>query len=137
MEIKCGTLDWFIDELKENQVFVFGSNLAGKHGGGAAKNALKFGAEWGKADGMQGRSYGIPTVSHDIQSMLSVQRIKIYVDRFISYATQHPELEFLVTEIGCGLAHYEHSDIAPLFEKALYLENVYLPQRFIECLKGL
>ena len=92
-----------ITHLKPNEVFVFGSNRQGYHGGGAARVALdKFGAVWGKGIGLQGQSYAIPTMDGGVDS------IKPYIDDFIEYARQHKELRFLVTRIGCGIAGYSH-----------------------------
>lgn len=118
------TPEW-IDDLQENQVFVFGSNLAGMHGGGAARIArLRFGAVMGKGVGMQGRSYAIPTMQGGTET------IRPYVNDFIAYAKEHPELTFLVTPIGCGIAGFEPEDIAPLFEEASNVENIWLPESF-------
>lgn len=122
------TPSW-IDDLQENQVFVFGSNLAGMHGGGAARVArLRFGAVMGNGVGMQGRSYAIPTMQGGTKT------IRPYVNDFIAYAKEHPELTFLVTPIGCGIAGFEPEDIAPLFEKASNVENIWLPKSFWEVL---
>ena len=122
------TPEW-IDDLQENQVFVFGSNLAGMHGGGAARVArLRFGAVMGKGVGMQGRSYAIPTMQGGTET------IRPYVNDFIAYAKEHPELTFLVTPIGCGIAGFEPEDIAPLFEEASNVENIWLPKSFWEVL---
>lgn len=97
-------------------VFVFGSNLAGRHGAGAAKVALTtYGARYGVGAGPQGMSYGIPTKDADIDTM-PIERIKPYIDRFIKFTYEHPKLEFFVTRIGCGLAGYKDQDIAPLFK---------------------
>jgi hypothetical protein len=104
-----------IKHLNPQEVFVFGSNLSGRHGKGAAKTALLWGARWGQAAGQQGRTYGIPTKDAAIQRTLSIREIKPFVDEFIQHAQAHPETTFLVTEIGCGLAGYEPKDIAPLF----------------------
>lgn len=123
------TPSW-IDDLQENQVFVFGSNLAGMHGGGAARVArLRFGAVMGKGVGIQGRSYAIPTMQGGTET------IRPYVNDFIAYAKEHPELTFLVTPIGCGIAGFEPEDIAPLFEKASNVENIWLPNSFWEVLE--
>lgn len=123
------TPSW-IDDLQENQVFVFGSNLAGMHGGGAARVArLRFGAVMGKGVGMQGRSYAIPTMQGGTET------IRPYVNDFIAYAKEHPELTFLVTPIGCGIAGFEPEDIAPLFEEASNVENIWLPKSFWEVLE--
>ena len=118
------TPEW-IDTLAENEVFVFGSNLAGMHGGGAARVArLRFGAKMGQGVGMQGQSYAIPTMQGGVET------IRPYVDEFISFAKEHPDKRFLVTPIGCGIAGFEPEDIAPLFEDARNLENVSLPECF-------
>jgi hypothetical protein len=119
-----------ITHLSENEIFIFGSNLKGIHGKGAAKTALTWGAKWGQASGLQGRTYGIPTKGTSMKKVLSVAQIKPYVDEYIEFARQHPELTFLTTEIGCGLSKYKPKDIAPLFEKAIEVPNIYLPKRF-------
>lgn len=120
------TPEWITD-LKEDEVFVFGSNLKGMHGGGAARVAYdKFGAVWGQGVGIQGQSYGIPTMHG------GTDVIAPYVDEFIEYAKQHPEKKFLVTPIGCGIAGFSESEIAPLFKDTISLENVWLPEKFYE-----
>lgn len=129
--ILCGETPDNITELGINEIFVFGSNLSGRHGKGAAKQALTWGAKWGQASGLQGRTYGIPTKDASVRRTLSVDEIKWYVDEFIDFAMEHPDLVFLVTEIGCGLAGYKPKDIAPLFRDATLLLNVRLPKRFI------
>lgn len=107
-----------ITVLKVNVIFVFGSNLAGAHGGGAARLAWqRFGAVWGQGVGLQGQSYAIPTMQGGVET------IKPYVDDFIEFASQHPELRFLVTRIGCGIAGFRPEEIAPLFTEAVDLEN--------------
>jgi hypothetical protein len=109
---------------------VFGSNLAGMHGGGAARLAYqKFRAVWGQGVGLQGQSYAIPTMQGGVET------IQPYVDEFIEFAKQHPQLKFLVTEIGCGIAGFSPSEIAPLFEQAREVKNIYLPERFWMVLK--
>ncbi len=116
-----------VSKLSEKEIFVFGSNLAGMHGGGAARAAYeKFGAVWGQGTGIQGQSYAIPTMQGDVDT------IEPYVDSFIVYAKVHPEKKFLVTRIGCGIAGFLDSDIAPLFEKAVNVENICLPKEFWE-----
>jgi hypothetical protein len=115
----------YITELKENEIFVFGSNLKGMHGGGAARIAYEeFGAIWGQGVGLQGQSYGIPTMHG------GVDVIKPYVDEFVNFAKSHPELKFLVTRIGCGIAGFTDEEIAPLFKDAIEIENIYLPKSF-------
>jgi hypothetical protein len=111
-----------ITHLEKNEIFVFGSNLEGAHGGGAALMAYrKFGAVWGQGVGLQGQSYGIPTMQG------SVETIRPYVDEFIGFARQHPELTFLVTRVGCGIAGFLDEEIAPLFAEAHKVENIVLP----------
>lgn len=103
----------------DGAVFVFGSNLSGYHGGGAARAAHKlYGAEWGVAEGHTGRCYAIPTVQHGIAGPLSLAEISGGVERFIAYAEANPELSFFVTRIGCGLAGHRDADIAPMFAVA-------------------
>ena len=114
-----------INNLKPNEIFVFGSNLDGMHDGGAARVAYnKFGAIWGQGVGLQGQSYGIPTMHG------GVDVIKPYVDEFIDFAKSHPELKFLVTRIGCGIAGFRDEEMAPLFKDAIEIENIYLPKSF-------
>ena len=115
----------FITTLKDGEVFVFGSNKEGMHGGGAARVAYqKFGAKWGEGVGMTGRCYAIPTMDG------SLDIIRGYVHDFTEYARSHPELTFLVTRIGCGIAGWTDEQIAPLFREASKLDNVTLPESF-------
>lgn len=115
----------YISDLKENEIFVFGSNLEGEHGGGAARTAReKFGAIWGQGTGLQGQSYGIPTMHG------GVEEIQPHVDEFIDFAMAHPELIFLVTRMGCGIAGFHDSEIAPLFTRAKDIPNIHLPESF-------
>ena len=115
----------YIENLQADEIFVFGSNLSGQHGGGAALLAYKkWGAIWGQGVGLQGQTYGIPTMQGGIDT------IAPYVDEFIRFAQSHPELVFLVTEIGCGIAGFRPEEIAPLFKEAVKVNNIYLPQRF-------
>jgi hypothetical protein len=106
-----------IIKLKPNEIFVFGSNESGRHGKGAAKTALGWGAKYGQARGLQGKTYGLPTKDHSVRITLPISKIKIYVDEFIEFSKTRPDLIFLVTEVGCGLANYKPKDIAPLFYK--------------------
>lgn len=120
----------WIDSLKENEIFVFGSNLAGMHGGGAARIArLHFGAVMGKGVGLQGQSYAIPTMQGGVET------IRPYVNDFLDFAKHHPEMQFLVTPIGCGIAGFEAEDIAPLFESAKEMKNISLPESFWEVIE--
>lgn len=119
-----------ITSLKPNEVFVFGSNLAGKHGGGAARVAMnRFGAVLGQGVGLQGQSYAIPTMQGGVKT------IQPYVDEFIEFAKAHPELKFYVTRIGCGVAGFKDVEIAPLFIRALDKSNVVLPYDFVQVIK--
>lgn len=122
------TPEW-ITELKLNEIFVFGSNLAGMHGGGAARVAYeRFGAIWGQGVGLQGQSYAIPTMHG------GVEVIRPYVDEFIAFAQAHPEYTFLVTPIGCGIAGFTEEEIAPLFKEAIPVHNILLPESFVKIL---
>ena len=119
-----------ITELKPNEIFVFGSNLQGYHGGGAARLAMnQWGAVWGQGTGHQGQTYAIPTMQGGIGT------IRPYIDQFIKFAQNDPEKTFLVTEIGCGIAGFRPADIAPLFKNAINIPNIWLPQRFWEILQ--
>ena len=114
-----------ISELKDDEIFVFGSNLRGMHMGGAAYAAWKkFGAVMGCGTGRQGSSYAIPTMQGGVET------IKPYVDEFILYAKAHPDLFFYVTRIGCGIAGFQDVEIAPLFAEAIDMENICLPKSF-------
>ena len=118
-----------IETLRPDEIFVFGSNLAGMHAGGAARLALeRFGARWGQGVGLQGQSYAIPTMQGGVET------IRPYVDEFITFARRHPQLKFLVTEIGCGIAGFSPAQIAPLFADAVSVENISLPARFWDVL---
>ena len=120
-----------ITELKKNEVFVFGSNEAGVHGAGAALLAKqKFGAIEGKGWGPAGKTFAIPTKSWDVKGVLPLIVLECYVGRFSEYVANHPEEQFLVTKIGCGLAGNSIEDIAPLFAGFEGFKNVALPQNF-------
>jgi hypothetical protein len=113
-----------IIRLAPNEVFVFGSNERGLHYGGAAKAAYeKFGAIMGQGNGLQGKSYAIP-------SMSGIGVLGEYVKEFCEFAKAHPEKRFLVTEIGCGIAGYYIGEVAPLFECCVEVENITLPASF-------
>lgn len=122
----------FVTELLPNEIFVFGSNLDGFHGGGAARIALnKFGAVWGQGVGLQWQSYAIPTMQGGVET------IKPYIDEFITFARNHPELTFYVTRIGCGIAGFADNEIAPLFREAHAVDNIILPESFVIYLTGI
>ena len=120
-----------ITSLGEDEDFVFGSNLAGNHAGGAARVARKrFGAIMGQGVGMQGQSYAIPTMQGGVET------IRPYVDDFIELAREWDQTTFYVTRIGCGIAGFTDEEIAPLFAEALSLYNVRLPESFVKILQA-
>ena len=117
-----------IRHLETNEIFVFGSNAGGYHGGGAAAFAMhQFGAIWGQGEGLQGQSYAIPT-------MEGIESMRTAIERFTQFADQHSELRFLVTRVGCGIAGYSVREVAPLFKGCISLENVALPSDFWDVL---
>ena len=116
-----------IKELGPEGVFVFGSNILGKHNGGAALYALEhFGAIDGQAEGIQGRSYAIPTDGN------TFEELKEAVGHFTDYVVMHPQKIFMLTAIGCGSAGYTPEQIAPLFQQAYSFGNVYIPESFFK-----
>ena len=118
-----------INTLDEGEVFVFGSNKQGMHGGGAARFAFDhLGAEWGVGEGLTGRCYALPT-------MEGIESFRQAVGRFTECARAHQELTFLVTAVGCGIAGYSVGDVAPMFREAASLSNVYLPRSFWKALR--
>ena len=115
-----------ISSLAADEIFVFGSNLAGNHAGGAARTAIKWGAKMGQGIGLQGQTYAIPTM------FSTVDELKPYVNSFITFAKDHPELRFLVTKIGCGIAGFSEQEIAVLFTAVIRedIRNICLPIEF-------
>jgi hypothetical protein len=124
----------FVKELDDNQIFVFGSNLEGRHGKGAALTAYqKFGAKYGIGRGLTGKCYAFPTVKKLYPyTTLSLSEIEKESELLFECCKENPDLEFLITEVGCGLAGYEIKDIAPFFKKFLDLDNIYLPKKFYD-----
>ena len=117
-----------ITSLPEDTIFVFGSNLAGQHAGGAARTAHKyFGAVMGVGRGWAGQSFAIPTLNEHLQQM-PLSQIEHYVEDFKVYAKNHPKMKYFLTPIGCGIAGYQIKDIAPFFKGIS--ANVILPQSF-------
>lgn len=106
--------------MKKKRIFVFGSNRQGRHGKGAALEArTRWGARYGQADGLQGESYAIITKElRDDEDAVTLQEVKIAVNRFLNFARRHPELQFLITPIGTGLAGFTREEIFPLFDDA-------------------
>jgi len=131
-----------ITSVKDNEVFVFGSNIQGEHVGGAAWWAFqKFGAVLGQGFGYQGQSYAIPTCirlqkgkMRFTRSFENVNQIKPFVDAFINEAERFSDKVFLVTKIGCGIANFQISGVAELFRPCLDMDNVILPKEFVESL---
>lgn len=126
-----------ITELQPYEILCGGTNEQGKHGGGLAKIMhRKWGYPWGKAEGLHGQIYGLPTKSTPWKT-LPLDEIKVYVDRYIQHASQDHNHLYLTTRIGCGLAGYNVADIAPLFFNALYYENIILPEDFHSTIRRL
>jgi len=130
-----------ITELKPNEVFVFGSNINGIHGGGAAATAMRWGAVMGNGFGIQGQTYAIPTLWFPITNpgmeIIPLHSIKNQVDIFIDYAKKYPEKNFLVTAIGTGIAGIPIEEMALMFENAIKVKNIYLPIVFWDYLLNL
>lgn len=119
-----------ITSLQEDEVFVFGSNLAGSHGGGAARIAAeRFGAVAGEGVGLFGQSYAIPTMHGGTDA------IAPYTEEFIEFAKENPDKYFYVTRIGCGIAGFRDEEIAPLFKNAVGVPNICLPKSFSDLLQ--
>ncbi len=119
-----------ITHLDRDDIFVFGSNLQGRHCGGAACVARqRFGAVMGQGVGLQGQSYAIPTMQGGVET------IKPYVDQFIDFARECDQNTFYVTRIGCGIAGFTDEEIAPLFDEAYDLYNVRLPKSFADIIE--
>ena len=126
-----------IEELETNQIFVFGSNESGLHGGGAANLAYhNFGATMYQGLGLSGNSFAIPTKDWLVDT-LDLKTIQFYVNRFEQFVRTHPSLEYMITRIGCGIAGYTAEEIAPMFKNFVDLENIYLPEDFIKIINNL
>ncbi|MCQ2339860.1 MAG: hypothetical protein MJZ79_03660 [Paludibacteraceae bacterium] len=118
-----------INTLQDNEIFVFGSNKQGVHGGGAARYAMEhFGAEWGVGEGLTGQCYALPTMEGDASFRQAVKD-------FFNCAKQHPQKHFLVTAVGCGIAGYTVEQVALWFAHAVNHPNVYLPESFWKVIK--
>ena len=118
-----------IERLQPNEIFVSAAICPGIMAVAPPLAMNKWGAIWGQGVGLQGQTYGIPTMQGGVET------IRPYVDEFIQFANKHPEMTFLVTEIGCGIAGFTPQEIAPLFAKATTTENIHLPQRFWDLLE--
>lgn len=117
-----------IEVLKDNQVFVFGSNENGYHAGGAARQALdKFGACWGNPKGIQGQSYAIVTLDEDMRQV-PLSYIRKQLHELNEYAKANPDKEFLMTLIGCGIAGFRVEEISEICNTIEWNANVILPE---------
>ncbi len=117
-----------LTSLPPGHVLVFGSNRRGIHGAGAARDAERFfGAVRGVGEGLRGQSYALPTKDENIKT-LPIVEIAVHASRFLAFAESRPDLMFILTPVGCGLAGYTPAEIAPLFASAP--ENVRLPEVF-------
>ncbi len=126
-----------ITNLKSHEIFVFGSNMQGEHVGGAAKIAHeKFGADWGMEEGESGQTYAIPTVDFTSDGRMELEDIKMFVQRFIEHVKVNQNKKYIVTAIGCGIAGFEYSEIAPMFSECLFIGNVSLPKEFWDNIKN-
>lgn len=123
----------WIDSLGKNEVLVYDSNLAASYNTSIGRLALKFGAVYKKYYGMSGDTFAIPTKDRKLRA-LPLDDIDIYVEGFLIAAKQNRDRIFMVTEIGCGAAGYKPWEIAPMFERAVTMRNVYLPDRFLKIL---
>ena len=124
------TTDNKINKLSDKQIFVFGCNGEGWHCNSQHKKALRWGAIYGKSEGLHGRTYGIPTIN--ASESLPIDKIKIYVDKFIEFAKSRQDLHFLVTDVSSGVDGVTPSQIAPLFKDVISLDNVSLLKKFIK-----
>ena len=125
-----------ITELKPNEIFVFGSNTAGQHIGGAARVAYeKFGAKWGKAEGLSGQTYAIPTINYYSFERVSEEYLKECLVDFIRFCRQNKDKKFYLTKIGCGIAGWEINEMKRLFTEAMLLcifpDNLIVPKEFV------
>lgn len=121
-----------ITELGEDEIFVFGSNLDGWHGAGAARLAKeKFGAKQGTAEGLTGQCYALPTVGRNLRKMPAAQ-VAEHIRKFIAFANDNPEYTFLVTKVGCGLAGHPVEVIAEMWDGYHIPKNMILPIEFDE-----
>lgn len=124
-----------ITVLAENEIFVFGSNLNGAHGAGAAYTAYKsFGAEMGVGEGMTGQCYALPTKDKNMEPVKS-RALYFSLQELRKEIIANPDKHFLITRIGCGLAGFKDYEVAPLMQDFMELENVSLPKEFIEILE--
>lgn len=131
MNKKCGVTPEIIEFLNPNEIFVFGSNLSGMHGGGAAFTAYrKWGAEFGIGEGLTGQCYALPTMDYEL-NVLPIKYIYDRVNNLFATIRMHPDKTFLITKVACGIAGYSLREIAPLFKHFISVHNCTLPIEFI------
>lgn len=119
-----------IRKLEPDEIFVFGSNTSGRHGKGAAKTAMKWGARYGKGEGLYGQTYALPTCDGKFKALL-LGNVTVHIMRFFKCALKNPDKTFLVTKVGCGLAGRGIQEIAiRFFNMGPIPANVILPQEF-------
>ena len=119
-----------ITELKPNEVFVFGSNMAGNHAGGAARTAVeKFGAVMGQAEGLQGQSYAIPTLDKDMNKV-TPEQLQASLERLAEYARVNSSTTFYLTKIGCGIAGFTEEEVIRLLNNVDMPGNIVIPEDF-------
>lgn len=127
-----------INELEDDEVFVYGANVNFRHGAGAAKHAIKFGAVYGLVEAYKGQTYGLITtdLNEPQRPSIPMSLLQDEVDKFIQFAKDNTHLTFLVTEVGCGLAGFTVEEVAPLFKPVILdkVSNVRLPKRFVRYL---
>lgn len=122
----------YIEHIQENEIFVFGSNTEGRHGSGSAKMALRFGAVYGQARGLQGNSYGIETIDLRVgMRSVSLEAIEQQVQELINFAIENPDKKILVTKIGCERAGYTIAEISKCFDWKDFPKNIILPKEFV------
>ena len=118
-----------VNKVRNNEIYVFSSNLQGLHNDGTARIAFqRYGAVMGQSVGLQGKCYAIPTLQGEPNI------VRPYVDELLEFVKQHPEQTFIVTKIGTDIAGYTPQDIAPMFKKAVWMKNVRLPQEYWDIL---
>lgn len=131
-----------IHSLEPHQIFVFGSNVQGRHGAGAARQALQFGAIYWQPRGRQGQTYAIATKDLEIgRRSIALKAVHQEIHQFIDYAMTYPEWEFLVTAIGCGLAGYRVEEMVKPFQERFGTsleqlpDHIRLPKCFWDAVK--
>lgn len=131
----CGFTPEVITELKPNEIFVFGSNRAGRHGRGAALQAVKWGAKYGVGLGLEGQTFALPTKNRELETC-QIHEIESAIIQLHICVQENKDKHFLITKVGCGLAGYSVAEIAPLFKNFIQFPNVSLPREFVDVIKN-